>query len=220
MSLMKFFFIVSLLPWIMEIQIQCLLSGKGRISCSCHGFGHLCSKEFFSHLLLYGKPWNENSTTILVQDFFSSRDNSPPFEKDQDVILQLLNGLEPEYDSVVPGITTRFDLLSLEEVQALLLSHESRLKNHNVVNELAMKMQTNLTYGNPRSNAYRPPQGSKRIGRGYQKPFNQANWPRCQVCLGLDTQHPLVTIDSTNLRSLLTRHHTTPSLSHRARMGI
>ncbi|KAM6556730.1 hypothetical protein CsatB_003749 [Cannabis sativa] len=73
---------------------------------------------------------------------------------DQDIILQLLNELEPEYDSAVSGITARSDLLFIEEVQALLLSHESRSDNHNVVNELAMKIQANLTYGNSRSNAY------------------------------------------------------------------
>ena len=44
---------------------------------------------------------------------------------DFDLILYLLNGLGPEFDSVVSGITSRSDSLSLEEVQALLMSHET-----------------------------------------------------------------------------------------------
>ena len=43
---------------------------------------------------------------------------------DFDLILHLLDGLGPEYDPVVSGLTSRGDTLSLEEVQALLLSHE------------------------------------------------------------------------------------------------
>ncbi|XP_060972468.1 uncharacterized protein LOC133038362 [Cannabis sativa] len=84
--------------------------------------------------------------TDEVQNLVDSLAVAGSVVNDQDIILQLLNELEPEYDSAVSGITARSDLLSIEEVQALLLSHESRLDNHNVVNELAMKIQANLTY--------------------------------------------------------------------------
>uniref|UniRef100_A0A803PJV9 Retrovirus-related Pol polyprotein from transposon RE1 n=1 Tax=Cannabis sativa TaxID=3483 RepID=A0A803PJV9_CANSA len=64
--------------------------------------------------------------------------------QDQDLILQLLNGLGPEYDSVVSGITARSDDLTFEEVQSLLLAHESRIDHHNTVADLSMKLQANV----------------------------------------------------------------------------
>uniref|UniRef100_A0A803QAA2 Retrotransposon gag domain-containing protein n=1 Tax=Cannabis sativa TaxID=3483 RepID=A0A803QAA2_CANSA len=66
---------------------------------------------------------------------------------DQDIIMQFLNGLGPDAIPWFRVLQRRSDLLSLEEVQALLLSHESRLENHNAVNEMAMKMQAKLTNG-------------------------------------------------------------------------
>uniref|UniRef100_A0A803NPY8 Integrase catalytic domain-containing protein n=1 Tax=Cannabis sativa TaxID=3483 RepID=A0A803NPY8_CANSA len=102
---------------------------------------------------------------------------------DQDLILQLLNGLGPEYDPVVSGITARSDVLSFEEVQALLLSHESRLEHHSSVTDHTMKLQANVAFTGPRNNTYRPPQMSKPGGRGnYRGPTSQSR-PLCQLCL-------------------------------------
>uniref|UniRef100_A0A803NN30 Retrotransposon Copia-like N-terminal domain-containing protein n=1 Tax=Cannabis sativa TaxID=3483 RepID=A0A803NN30_CANSA len=72
-----------------------------------------------------------------------------------DLILHLLNGLGPEFDSVVSGITSRSDNLSLEEVQALLMSYETRLEQHTTMMDLSTKMATNLTFGS-RNGGFRP----------------------------------------------------------------
>ncbi|XP_060969872.1 uncharacterized protein LOC133037075 [Cannabis sativa] len=76
--------------------------------------------------------------------------------KDQDLVLQVLNGLGTDFDSVVSGITARSDNLTIDEVQALLLSHESRLEHHHQMNDLSMKMQANLAFGSGRSGGVRP----------------------------------------------------------------
>ncbi|KAF4373765.1 hypothetical protein G4B88_009339 [Cannabis sativa] len=76
---------------------------------------------------------------------------------DQDLILQLLNGLGSEYDPVVSWITARSDVLTFEEVQALLLCHESRLEHHSSVTDLSMKLQANVAFTGSRNPLYRPP---------------------------------------------------------------
>ncbi|KAM6577282.1 hypothetical protein CsatB_029119 [Cannabis sativa] len=74
---------------------------------------------------------------------------------DQDLILQILNGLGPEFDSVVSGITSRSDILTVEDVQALLLSHESRIEHHLAMNDITVKMQANMALGQGRSTGVR-----------------------------------------------------------------
>ena len=49
--------------------------------------------------------------------------------KDRDHILQLLGGLEPEYNSILASLTAREDNFSLHSVHHILLTHEQRL-NH------------------------------------------------------------------------------------------
>ncbi|XP_060968708.1 uncharacterized protein LOC133036212 [Cannabis sativa] len=75
---------------------------------------------------------------------------------DQDLILQLLNGLGPENGSFVSGITSRSDDLTIEEVQALVMAHESCLDNHNTLTDLTLKMQANLAYGPQKNGPSRP----------------------------------------------------------------
>uniref|UniRef100_A0A803PBY2 Uncharacterized protein n=1 Tax=Cannabis sativa TaxID=3483 RepID=A0A803PBY2_CANSA len=70
---------------------------------------------------------------------------------DQDLVLQVLNGLGPEFDFVVSGITSRSDALTIEKVHALLLSHESRNEHDLAMNDLTVKMQANVALGNGRS---------------------------------------------------------------------
>lgn len=77
---------------------------------------------------------------------------------DDDLELQLLNGLGPEYDPVVSGITSSSK--SLEEIQALLMAHECRLERHNSVADLTSMFSVNLTVGSSRFNnsgPYIPP---------------------------------------------------------------
>uniref|UniRef100_A0A803PTR4 Retrovirus-related Pol polyprotein from transposon TNT 1-94-like beta-barrel domain-containing protein n=1 Tax=Cannabis sativa TaxID=3483 RepID=A0A803PTR4_CANSA len=106
----------------------------------------------------------------------------------QDFILQLLNGFGLEFDSVVLGITVRSDSLTPEEVQALLLSHESCLEHHNSVTDLTMKLQPNVAFSGSRTNPYRPLQGFKIGNRGgfcgstISQPTNTSNhYPRALV---------------------------------------
>jgi len=47
-----------------------------------------------------------------------------------DIITYVLSGLGQEYDSLASIITSRFDLVTLEELYSLLLIYESRI-NHN-----------------------------------------------------------------------------------------
>uniref|UniRef100_A0A803PYF2 Leucine-rich repeat-containing N-terminal plant-type domain-containing protein n=2 Tax=Cannabaceae TaxID=3481 RepID=A0A803PYF2_CANSA len=64
----------------------------------------------------------------------------------------------------------------LEEVQPLLLSHESRLEHHDTVTDLNMKLQANVAFSISRTNSYRPSQGSKIGSRGINsQPSNTSN---------------------------------------------
>uniref|UniRef100_A0A803Q6A3 Retrotransposon Copia-like N-terminal domain-containing protein n=1 Tax=Cannabis sativa TaxID=3483 RepID=A0A803Q6A3_CANSA len=119
--------------------------------------------------------------------------------QDQDLVLQVLNGLGPDFDSVVSGITARSDDLSIDEVQALLLSHESRLEHHHQMQNLSMKMQANLAFGSGRSGGVRPFSStrtgnqetfhSQGRGRGYSRfPPNRVV---CQVCLKVGHTTPV-----------------------------
>uniref|UniRef100_A0A803Q8R6 Retrovirus-related Pol polyprotein from transposon TNT 1-94-like beta-barrel domain-containing protein n=1 Tax=Cannabis sativa TaxID=3483 RepID=A0A803Q8R6_CANSA len=108
----------------------------------------------------------------------------------QDLVLQLFNGLGQEFDPVVSGITSRGDHLSFEEVQALLLSHETRLEHHNSVTDSSLKMQANLSMNQSRNGGNHGSGASTRtenneIGRGNGQYFGRGTGSKllCQVCL-------------------------------------
>ncbi|KAM6575851.1 hypothetical protein CsatA_024178 [Cannabis sativa] len=61
--------------------------------------------------------------------------------QDQDLVLKVLNGLRPNFDSIVFGITSRSNNLTIEEVQALFLSYESNLEHHHQMNDLSMRQK-------------------------------------------------------------------------------
>uniref|UniRef100_A0A803Q341 Retrovirus-related Pol polyprotein from transposon TNT 1-94-like beta-barrel domain-containing protein n=1 Tax=Cannabis sativa TaxID=3483 RepID=A0A803Q341_CANSA len=113
---------------------------------------------------------------------------------DQDLILQLLNGFGPEYDSVVSGITARCVDLTLEEVQSLLLAHESRIDHHNTVVDLGMKLQANIAVSGSRNSPYRPPT-TKNFTRGGYRGSTQQNRPLYQRCLRFGHIAPEVKYD-------------------------
>ena len=50
---------------------------------------------------------------------------------DDDLILYILGGLGPEYDSIVVNLTSRGDHITLSEVQFLLQSQEARIDQLN-----------------------------------------------------------------------------------------
>uniref|UniRef100_A0A803PRX7 Reverse transcriptase Ty1/copia-type domain-containing protein n=1 Tax=Cannabis sativa TaxID=3483 RepID=A0A803PRX7_CANSA len=102
----------------------------------------------------------------------------------QDLILQLLNGLGPAYDPIVSGITARSDVLTFEEVQALLLAHENRLEHNSSVTDLALKLQANVAFTDSRNNPYRAPQSFKngaRIGTTGPSTSTNNSTPRAYV---------------------------------------
>ena len=47
---------------------------------------------------------------------------------------------------MVTSITSRSDPLSFDEVQSLLMTHESRLEHHLTISDLSMKRQANLAF--------------------------------------------------------------------------
>ncbi|KAL5855318.1 hypothetical protein ACOSQ4_005120 [Xanthoceras sorbifolium] len=53
------------------------------------------------------------------------------FISNDDLISSILGGLGPECDSVVVTITTKQGFISLQEVQFVIMSYESRLAQHN-----------------------------------------------------------------------------------------
>ena len=49
------------------------------------------------------------------------------YVKERDLILQILGGLGPDYNSIIASLTTRENDLSLSSVHSILLTHEQRL---------------------------------------------------------------------------------------------
>ncbi|KAF4379061.1 hypothetical protein F8388_022148 [Cannabis sativa] len=70
---------------------------------------------------------------------------------ENDLIMHLLNGLGPEFDPVVVHVTSLVDDLSLESIQSLLLTHESRLERHYNLADSSTKISANLAVGSTRS---------------------------------------------------------------------
>uniref|UniRef100_A0A803QQJ5 Reverse transcriptase n=1 Tax=Cannabis sativa TaxID=3483 RepID=A0A803QQJ5_CANSA len=112
---------------------------------------------------------------------------------DQDIVLQILNGLGAQFDPVLFGITSRSDFLTLDEVQALLMSHESRLEHHNFMTDRSMKLQANLTIGNNKSNSGRyipPPARGKNTESSSRNSGRGANVPVTNGIESLDSLTP------------------------------
>ncbi|KAJ4720471.1 Retrovirus-related Pol polyprotein from transposon TNT 1-94 [Melia azedarach] len=76
---------------------------------------------------------------------------------DDELVLYLMEGLGPEYDSVIVNITSRPEKLPLREVYSMLLSQERRIeKNLSAGNiNLAPNMSTNYTYSGYNNNQRR-----------------------------------------------------------------
>uniref|UniRef100_A0A803PJ83 Uncharacterized protein n=1 Tax=Cannabis sativa TaxID=3483 RepID=A0A803PJ83_CANSA len=124
----------------------CMANGNRKTSYFSLGYDCQCQREFLpllrtSPLLSrYGEPWSINSQASLVRIFSSLRAR-----------FQYQKSNNP----------------TIKEVQALLLFHYSRLDHHIAMDDITVKMQANLIYGNSRNTAYRPPQGSNNSRRGY-----------------------------------------------------
>nr|KYP52257.1 hypothetical protein KK1_025861 [Cajanus cajan] len=114
----------------------------------------------------------------------------------------VLEGLPEEYESTVSLISSRFDELSIDEVETLLLAHESRLekfKKKNLIsvniletssssNSPNLQPQANLAHQDSQFASFRGGRASARYGRG-GRPNNHYGRGRgrfagiqCQVC--------------------------------------
>ncbi|KAL5823482.1 hypothetical protein ACOSQ3_021457 [Xanthoceras sorbifolium] len=79
-----------------------------------------------------------NDYVLKMKGFSEALGAAGQSMSNDDLISSILGGLGPEYDSVVVAITTKQGYISLQEVQFLLMSYESRLAQHNtsVLNDL------------------------------------------------------------------------------------
>uniref|UniRef100_A0A803PU09 Uncharacterized protein n=1 Tax=Cannabis sativa TaxID=3483 RepID=A0A803PU09_CANSA len=95
---------------------------------------------------------------------------------ERNLIMNLLNGLGPEYDPVVVHVTNLVDNLSFELIQSLLFPHESRLEQHYIVHDSSPKIMANLTTSSPRFASSLPNSRSTGVNRcGYG--YNQSSRP-------------------------------------------
>ncbi|TXG59466.1 hypothetical protein EZV62_014039 [Acer yangbiense] len=95
---------------------------------------------------------------------------------EEELISQILGGIGFEYDAVVVTITARQGQISLEEVQFLLMSYESRLAQHNTAMTIDFN-QAQAHYSNFRGNNMRG--RSRGRGRGHNRGGSRFV---CQLC--------------------------------------
>ncbi|KAH0639068.1 hypothetical protein KY290_036369 [Solanum tuberosum] len=55
--------------------------------------------------------------------------------KDDDLILYILSGLGPDFNTLVVSVTSRVEAISIADLHGLLLSHETRLESLNLIEE-------------------------------------------------------------------------------------
>ena len=116
------------------------------------------------------------------------------YEEDQ--ILHVLVGLSPEYDSFVIYVTTRTEPSKFEDIAALLMTHETRLKQHLHSSVEINSLDINTTMSNPnitthfgpgkRSSSNAMLRGNPQqtqCGRGQSHGRNHENSkPQCHIC--------------------------------------
>ncbi|KAL5789837.1 hypothetical protein ACOSQ2_004725 [Xanthoceras sorbifolium] len=100
-------------------------------------------------------------------------------QSEDELISQVLGGLGAEYDSVVVNITARQEHITLQVVQFLLMSYESRLAQHNALHTIDIA-NASADYGNNNGMRGNNSQGRSRgrsQGRG-----RFGNKIICQLC--------------------------------------
>ncbi|KAL5825806.1 hypothetical protein ACOSQ3_021869 [Xanthoceras sorbifolium] len=99
---------------------------------------------------------------------------------DQDILLNVLNGLGNEYDSVVVYITSREDAITLSEAQYLLLTQEQRLEQqHSIASLEVSTASANMASTDRRSSGRGSNSGR---GRGRGRGYGNQNRVVCQLC--------------------------------------
>ncbi|KAL5753634.1 hypothetical protein ACOSP7_021854 [Xanthoceras sorbifolium] len=104
-------------------------------------------------------------------------------QSEDELISQILGGLEAEYDSVMVNNTARQEHINLQEVQFLLMSYESMLAQHNALNTIDLaNVSANYANNNGiRGNNSRGRSRGKNRGRdNYNNRFG--NKILCQLC--------------------------------------
>lgn len=95
----------------------------------------------------------------------------------------ILQGLPPEYDALVTCISSRFEPLSLEELEALLLAQESRLADQKQALENSapiVNLAQHPSQGRGQNSYFR---GSNRGGRGFRgRGRGGRSSVQCQLC--------------------------------------
>nr|XP_016474014.1 PREDICTED: uncharacterized protein LOC107795821 [Nicotiana tabacum] len=118
---------------------------------------------------------------------------------DDDLVLHILGGLGPEYDTLVVSVTSRFDGITLADLYGLLLNHKNRLEQMSVLeqglgkvhvtvkNSNTTKQESNFKRNNNQSqNSFGRYGHGQGRGSGYRshtsgtQQFTGSN--QCQVC--------------------------------------
>ncbi|KAK0577855.1 hypothetical protein LWI29_001209 [Acer saccharum] len=111
---------------------------------------------------------------------------------EEDLVLYLLAGMGSDYDSVVVNVTARTDNLTLHEVYALLLNHESRMEQLAATTNIDTQTSININYAHIGQNQKGP--GGRGSGSGVNKGYHRGKGkgrsntgrnngkPTCQIC--------------------------------------
>ena len=79
-----------------------------------------------------------------IADMLSTSGKPVPYE---DLILYILGGLGPEFETIVVNITSRSEAISLQEVHYLLQSHEIRLEQLSAASVIDVPPAAHITVG-------------------------------------------------------------------------
>ncbi|KAK0586810.1 hypothetical protein LWI29_012692 [Acer saccharum] len=111
---------------------------------------------------------------------------------EEDLLLYLLAGIGSDYDPVVVNVTARTDNLTLHEVYALLLNHESRMEQLAATTNIDTQTGINVNYAQIGQNQKGP--GGRGSGFGVNRGYHRGRgrWrsntgrnngkPTCQIC--------------------------------------
>ncbi|MQM05339.1 hypothetical protein Taro_038146, partial [Colocasia esculenta] len=107
--------------------------------------------------------------------------------REQDLIMQVLAGLGPSYNTFIPSVTTRIRDVSLEDLHAMLLAHESFMQHCEQSPEeatfpsahSAIRERTPISADVTRRGASH---ASSRSSRGRNKGRGRGRGPFCQIC--------------------------------------
>ena len=79
---------------------------------------------------------------------------------EEDQVLHVLVRLDSEYDSFVASISSRFEVCRMQDIVALLLAHENKLEQHNILSDTT-SMTVNVATKN--LNYVMNPSGGRRL---------------------------------------------------------